>query len=124
MPIKRMKFISRAFVKEHPEWCFVFGDNEMRQGFGGQAAAMRGEPNSIGVATKVSPGTNEGAYWSDNHFLDHVIQLCSDFQMVQDELDLETVVVIPSDGLGTGLSELPKRATKPPAKRPLISIKS
>lgn len=110
MPIKRMKFISRAFVESHPDWYFVFGDNEKRFGMGGQAATMRGEKNSIGVRTKRAPSIDENAYWSDAQYLGNVGLICADFLRVEEKLRYGRTVVIPSDGLGTGLSELPKRA--------------
>lgn len=36
--------ITRAMLRAEPEKLFVFGDNFVRTGFGGQAKEMRGEP--------------------------------------------------------------------------------
>ena len=56
MPVRLMKFITRQYVKAHPNVYFVFGDNEVRRGYGGQAKEMRGELNTVGVRTKRTPG--------------------------------------------------------------------
>lgn len=103
------KWISRVDLKANPNVLYVFGDNMERAGLGGQAKEMRGEHNAIGIATKWAPNMNEDAFFKD-----------SDFDIVKDQIDLDFtrledhdgVVVIPLDGLGTGLSELPIRAPK------------
>jgi hypothetical protein len=43
----RIAHITRAMVKADRASLFVFGDNMEGRGFGGQAAAMRGELNTI-----------------------------------------------------------------------------
>lgn len=50
--IERMRHISRAYVRANRDKLFLFGDNLERRGFGGQAAAMRAEPNAVGIPTK------------------------------------------------------------------------
>ena len=56
MPVKYLDWITREHLRASPEARFVFGDNRERWGMGGQAGAMRGEPNAIGVATLYAPG--------------------------------------------------------------------
>lgn len=104
-----VKWITREMVRAEPEARFVFGDNVQRVGYGGQAAAMRGEPNAIGVATKWEPGSSDPDFFTDDDL--------KAFGVVQDDLNkIEAAlaegrtVYIPADGLGTGLSELPTRA--------------
>ena len=63
-----IKWITRAFVRDHRDCIFLFGDNLARRGFGGQAAAMRGEPNVIGIPTKNLPGNSENAFFTDAEF--------------------------------------------------------
>lgn len=105
MPVVRMKWITREFVRNHPDWYFVFGDNYLRLGLGGQAKAMRGEPNSIGVATKWSPDMSKASFFTDeNDLCELVVQ--NDLNGIEELLENEETVVIPSDGLGTGLSKL------------------
>lgn len=120
MIIEKMKFITREYVQSNPDKGFLFGDNLERIGMGGQAGAMRGEPNAVGIPTKKSPSMGEDAFFTDDEFeenckvidaalmdawqlwLDYVATYCTK----------EIAIVIPSDGLGTGLAELDKRAPK------------
>ncbi len=64
-----LDWITRDMVRAEPDARFVFGDNVEREGFGGQAAAMRGEPNAIGVATKWSTGGAEHDYYASGDAL-------------------------------------------------------
>lgn len=101
------KIIKREDLWANPKVLYVFGDNEKRQGFGGQAAEMRGEPNAIGIRTKKSPGE----FWSDETYDDNVKMINEDLQPIWKKIYQEDAVVIfPYDGVGTGLSELPERA--------------
>ena len=49
-------------ARRHRDRLFVFGDNDARRGLAGQAA-IRGEPNAIGLATKRSPSHVAHAYY-------------------------------------------------------------
>lgn len=94
---------------DHPENLYVFGDNIMRVGNGGQAV-IRGCENSYGIATKRTPSMHESAFFSDtNH----------EYQCVfSDLLRLEEIytsgkyeyIIFPSDGLGTGLARMPEKS--------------
>lgn len=107
--ITYLDWITRDMVRAEPEARFVFGDNIARAGFGGQAAAMRDEPNSIGVATKRFPGADEGDFFSDLD-ADAWAVIEDDIDQVAAALAEGRAVYVPRDGLGTGLSELPTRA--------------
>jgi hypothetical protein len=63
MPVLRQKWITRDDLRANPNVLYLFGDNERREGLGGQAKEMRGEPNAIGVRTKASPSKHETAFW-------------------------------------------------------------
>lgn len=110
MKVERMKWITREIVRANPFKIFLFGDNVDRFGLGGQAREMRGEPNAIGIVTKHSPTRSESAYMSDKDFADNCKLIDRDFRRIGD-FHFE-IVVIPSDGIGTGLAELDKRAPK------------
>lgn len=98
--------IYRSDLRANPDVFYVFGDNEMRLGLGGQAAEMRGEPNAIGIATKRSPGT----FWYERDTPRQNRVIDSDLkQLFWKRLNGHTII-LPSDGLGTGLSELSERA--------------
>ena len=69
MPVIFQKFIYRADLQNNPDVLYVFGDNLVRKGRGGQAKEMRGHPNAVGVATKNTPGHGERHhYFSDGNF--------------------------------------------------------
>jgi len=115
MGIILKKFITKNDVRNYPEKVFVFGDNMERSGLGGQAAAMRFEPNVIGIPTKWRPSNTEDAFFQDYDFESIKYKLISarieaafreiDFLLL-DNID----VVLPKDGVGTGLADLPNRA--------------
>lgn len=91
---------------------YVFGDNARRQGYGGQAGQMRDAPNAVGVATKWAPGTRPQDFFSDDDYEDCVKLIESDLKPIVNALEHGAIVIIPLDGLGTGLSQLPERAPR------------
>jgi hypothetical protein len=56
---------SRALCQAHPEKTFVFGDNLLGFGKGGQAI-IRDEPNAHGVPTKRKPSMALGSFFEEN----------------------------------------------------------
>lgn len=110
----RMKLITREHVRTHPNTIFVFGDNMQHRGFGGQAKAMRGEPNSIGVPTKWTPRRDPGAYFNDEDWDGGKAKggIAHAFDRIEAALAAGRDVVIPIDGLGTGLAELLRYAPR------------
>lgn len=118
MIVIKQKWIKREDLQANPNVIYLFGDNQLRIGLGGQAKEMRGEPNAIGICTKMSPSE----FMSDDTLEFNKSIIDDDFNRVKNKLaKLNTfwdwvkgrvVVVIPADGLGTGLAELPTRAPK------------
>jgi hypothetical protein len=105
--------IYRADLRANPDVLYVFGDNVKRYGMAGQAAEMRGEPNAVGIATKWSPGNHPADFFSDDYqyerctgiiFADYETAMLHDFA--------GGILIIPLDGIGTGLSDLPNKAPK------------
>lgn len=91
-----------------PDHLFIFGDNMMRIGKGGQAQ-IRGINNSMGVATKRAPGMSPEDFFSNQ--LDEMEIIHDDLKKIKDVNFYDTyIIVFPKDGLGTGLSQLPQRA--------------
>lgn len=111
--IERMQFITREYVRENRDKLFLFGDNLERRGFGGQAAAMRGEPNAVGIPTKKSPSYRDDAFFSDEEFEQNKASIDAAFAEIMNAVtDSIRVIVIPSDGLGTGRAQLDRRAPR------------
>ena len=109
--ITKIGFITRTFVRANPDKIFLFGDNLLGRGNGGQAAAMRGEPNAIGIPTKKTPTHQTDAFFTDAEFEQNKAAIDSAFgQLVG--LNDGPEIVIPSAGLGTGLAKLPDLAPR------------
>lgn len=106
--VRKVKFISRDFVQSNRDIIFLFGDNLARKGFVGQAAAMRGEPNAIGIPTKHYPGKRPSSYFSDDDFDAVAPEIDAAFAAIPDGAQ----VVVPAAGIGVGLADLEERAPK------------
>ncbi len=65
------KFIYREDLKTNQGVMYLFGDNDMRVGKGGQAKEMRGEPNAIGIRVKKAPKTTN-AYYTDEEYQSNI----------------------------------------------------
>ncbi len=108
MPLYTQRFIRRADLRSNPHVAYVFGDNLIREGFGGQAAEMRGESNAFGIATKVTPSV----HLSDGVVLSMVLEWAEKFYTLDAWLGIGKTVIWPEDGIGTGLADLPNKAPK------------
>ena len=107
--VSKQDRIYRSDVKSNPNTLYVFGDNDARKGYGGQAATMRGERNAVGIRTKALPETGENAYWSDKTYEENIRKIDEDMAPLFAHTG---PVVIPSDGIGTGRAQLARRAPK------------
>lgn len=112
MPIERWKFITRDMVRAAPDTLFVFGDNWAGTGYGGQAREMRGEPNAVGLATKKAPSNDPGAFLTDADYEDAVSRMEAPLNRLELHIMAGGKVVIPLDGIGTGLAQLNERAPR------------
>lgn len=118
MKVEYAKWITREMVRANPDKLFLFGDNLEHRGFGGQAKEMRGEKNAIGIPTKKSPSMDDASFFRDDQF--EATKKIIDgyfYRIYRRGLEAkrnggELTVVIPSDGIGTGLAQLDKRAPK------------
>lgn len=110
MAIEFRKIITRDMLRAEPGTLFVFGDNLLRVGLGGQAKEMRGEPNAVGIPTKKAPRNSDDAFFSDEDFDTVKPELDAAFAVLEQHLSAGGRVVWPSDGVGTGFAALPSRA--------------
>lgn len=112
MIIIKQHRIYRQDLQANPEVLYIFGDNLQRRGYGGQAKEMRGEPNSIGIATKrrMEYGTPD-CYFHDSEkgamgiLVEEFMETCRRIHNAKPK-----AVIIPLDGIGTGLARLPEFA--------------
>ena len=93
-------------LSENQEKIFVFGDNMVRKGKGGQAV-IRDCPNAFGIATKRYPSMNEDAFFSDQRDESDVVM--NDLRQLY-KLSKSHTIVFPVGGIGTGLAEMEKRS--------------
>ncbi|NJM52713.1 MAG: hypothetical protein HC846_04545 [Blastocatellia bacterium] len=104
--IEIREFITRDNVRAEKDKIFLFGDNLKEQGFGGQAKEMRGEENAVGIPTKKFPTNNPSAFFSDKEYASNVKAIDKAFGKIPPD----KIIVIPKDGLGTGLAQLEEKA--------------
>ena len=110
MTLRRETRITREMVRAAPAVLFVFGDNMQERGMGGQAREMRGEPNAVGIPTKWKPECGEDAYFGNgdgNAFWEKALPR---FRRLKEHLEAGGEVVWPTNGIGSGLADLPARA--------------
>lgn len=55
--------ITKEFLRNNPNYIFVFGDNTLRKGKAG-AAKLRDEPNTYGFITKKFPSNRDNAFFT------------------------------------------------------------
>jgi len=113
MPVVYQHRIERQDLRDNPGVLYLFGDNVERRGLGGQAKAMRGEPNAVGIRTKLAPHNRDDAFFSEYPGLvaRQNTWIAEDFEPIFRHLNEGGVVVVPAEGLGTGLARM--RETSP-----------
>lgn len=102
--------IYRRDLRNNPNLIYVFGDNAQREGMGGQAGQMRGESNAVGVATLWGPSGVESNYFSEARTKDQNALIDSDMSDLFVYASQGRTIVMPDEGLGTGLAEMQERA--------------
>ena len=110
MALLYMKHYTRAYIKAHPDWLFVFGDNMTRHGLAGQAQEARDEPNAIGIATKIKPSMAPDAFLTDDHYDIWFDAEKSTFARLMKASSNGRTIIWPLDGIGTGLARLERNA--------------
>ena len=98
-----------ADVKNQPNYIFVYGDNDLRRGKGGQAI-IRDLPNTIGLRTKRMPSLSDNAFYTDQEFSQNKIKIDEDIAKIKDCLQNGKIVVFSQGGYGTGLAKLDQKA--------------
>jgi hypothetical protein len=99
--------------RENKNALYIFGDNDIKQGNGGQAV-IRDEPNAMGVPTKKLPSKGENSFYTDLEYDSNIQKINIAIENILKEFmkDDYNYLVLSYNKLGTGLSQLPERAPK------------
>ena len=105
------QFWSSETTNKNPNCLFIYGDNDKHYGKGGQAI-IRDEPNSAGIPTKKTPLSSADSFYTDREYTDNIKKIDAALNYI---ISIFTTgnynyLVLPSDGFGTGLSQLPSKA--------------
>jgi hypothetical protein len=96
---------------QHPDYLFIYGDNDIHQGKGGQAI-IRSQPNSLGVPTKKRPTNQSTSFYTDQEYQQNIQKIDQALAQIIGVSHLYKKIIFPKDGLGTGLAQLPMKAPK------------
>jgi hypothetical protein len=99
------------FVKKQKNKIFVFGDNNLRLGKGGQAI-IRDLSNTKGIRTKKGPSDKPIAFYTDSEFDQNIFNIREDILEIKKELMSGKKIVFSKNGYGTGLAQLEKVAPR------------
>lgn len=67
MSIYKKISITQQFLDENPDSYFIFGDNLIKEGYGG-AAILRDHPHSIGFITKKYPDNKDSSFYRPEEY--------------------------------------------------------
>lgn len=100
------RFITRKEIQSNPKTLYLFGDNDIKKGYGGQAKEMRGESNSFGISTKKYPNNDLNSFKTDKEFILNTTILLQQFNTLIKiiESGYYNKIVIPP--LGNGLAKM------------------
>lgn len=104
-------FWSPEDTRKYKDYYFIFGDNDMKKGNGGQAV-IRDEKNALGIPTKKAPNNNKSSFYTDEEYKENKRKINEAIEIIKEKMEKGHPIVLPKDGLGTGLADLPKRAPK------------
>lgn len=109
---KTDKRITRGKIQENPNVLYLFGDNTIGKGLGGQAKEMRGEPNTVGIVTKRFPNTTDSSYFIDDDYETFKAFVNQGFRDVITYIVTHKPIAVVEPPLGVGLADLPNRAPR------------
>jgi hypothetical protein len=98
--------ITRDDLRANRSVLYLFGDNETRLGYGGQAAEMRGEPNAVGICVKRRPSMAPDALWTDAEYDRAVAIIEADMAPAFSHAEAGGIIICPRAGVGTNRARL------------------
>ena len=106
------KIITRDKVKENPDVLYLFGDNLLRKGLGGQAKEMRGEPNTLGIVSKKYPSNDISSFYTDEDFYPWLEVFSADIKNLAERINSGKYKALVIPKIGVGLADLPNKAPR------------
>lgn len=106
------KVVTRDTIRSNPNVLYLFGDNDIRKGLGGQAKEMRGEPNTIGISTKKLPSNTDSSFKTDNEYDKNIGIIALDILKVLSAIHTKKYHTLVIPKMGVGLAKLPEKAPK------------
>lgn len=106
MLIARTTPWTREEVAKDKDRIYIFGDNLIGKGTGGQAC-IRDLPNAFGIPTKKLPSMRENSFFSDEEFEKNKEAIDAAIARLPKGKDW-----IYNPEIGSGLAEMPKRCPK------------
>jgi hypothetical protein len=98
-------------VRKYSDSLFIYGDNNIGKGKGGQAI-IRDEPNTLGIPTKKYPSNHPNSFYVDADYNDNIKRIDDAINRIINASKKYKYVILPADGFGTGLAKLPIKAPK------------
>ncbi len=107
--------IMREDLRKHPDRVYLYADNLMMDGYGSQAAEMRGEPNAIALPAMRTPYDDVDAYLSDKDYASNVAHIDQAFAQIPKDRSVVIPVTKDKDGrltpsIGLGLAYMRDKA--------------
>jgi len=84
---------------------FIFGDNDLRIGKGGQAI-IRDCKNTIGIRTKKQPNNNQSSFYNDDEYDENILKIDQDINNILNKLKQGYTIVFSSGGLWNWFSKI------------------
>lgn len=106
-------FWNKEDCRNNPSHLFIYGDNDDQIGQGGQAQ-IRNCRNSMGIPTKKHPDNEKTSFYNDKEFLENKDKINQSIFKIIHRISSGSydTLVLPEDGLGTGLAKLNIKAPK------------
>ena len=111
MPIELQKHFSVEDCNNNPDKIYVFGDNLIHKGKGGQAITCDC-PNAIGIPTKRLPSMDSDSFFNDEFDEYEAVKSAIEKLIILKHTRQDTTFVFPEDGLGTGLAKMNIKSPK------------
>lgn len=105
MPTIIQKRFSIEDCNQNPSYIYIFGDNLIGKGKGGQAI-IRDCRNTYGIPTKRLPSMDEDSFFNDEFDEYEAVKSAIEKLAVMKYSRKEVTFVFPTDGLGTGLAQM------------------